>query len=81
MLSCFILVQLFATLWTVVCQVPLSIEFSRQEYISGFPCPPPGDCVNSGTESMSLTSAALAGGFFIASAIWEGFYPSSCKQW
>ena len=35
-------VPLFATLWTVVCQAPLSVEFSRQEYCSGLPCPPPG---------------------------------------
>ena len=34
-------VQLFETLWTVACQAPLSMEFSRQEYWSGLPCPPP----------------------------------------
>ena len=33
--------QLFATLWTVVCQAPLSMGFSRQESWSGLPCPPP----------------------------------------
>ena len=32
-------VQLFATLWTIVCQAPLSMGFSRQEYSSGLPCP------------------------------------------
>ena len=35
-------VQLFATWWTVVHQGPLSMGFSRQEYWSGFPSPPPG---------------------------------------
>ena len=35
-------VQLFATPWTVACQAPLSMEFSRQEYWSGLPCPSPG---------------------------------------
>ena len=40
MLSHFIHVRLFATPWTVACQVPLSMEFSRQEYWSGLPCPP-----------------------------------------
>ena len=30
------------TLWTVACQAPLSMGFSRQEYWSGLPCPPPG---------------------------------------
>ena len=39
-LSC---VQLFATPWTVACQVPLSMKFSRQEYWSGLPFPSPGD--------------------------------------
>ena len=28
---------------TVACQAPLSMVFSRQEYWSGLPCPPPGD--------------------------------------
>ena len=35
---------LFVTLWTVACQAPLSMMgLSRQEYWSGFPCPPPGE--------------------------------------
>ena len=42
-LSCFSQVQLFATLWTVVCQAPLSIGFLQQEYWSVLPCLPPGD--------------------------------------
>ena len=42
MLSRFSHVQLFVTLWTVAHQAPLSLEFSRQEHWSGFPCPPPG---------------------------------------
>ena len=43
MLSCFIHVQLFVTLWTEAHQPLLSMEFSRQEYWSGLPCSPPGD--------------------------------------
>ena len=39
----FSLVQLFDTPWTVACQAPLSMEFSRSEYWSGYPFPPPGD--------------------------------------
>ena len=35
-------VQLFATLWTVAYQAPLSMGFSRQEYWSGLPFPPAG---------------------------------------
>ena len=34
--------RLFATPWTVALQAPLSMGFSRQEYWSGVPCPPPG---------------------------------------
>ena len=34
-------VRLFATLWTVALQVPLSMGFSSQEYWSGLPFPTP----------------------------------------
>ena len=57
-----------ATLWTLAHQAPLSVEFSRQEYWSGLPCPLPGDLPNLGVEPVSLTSSALAGGFFTTSA-------------
>ena len=50
---CFNHVQLFVTLWTVDCQAPLSMEFSRQEYWSELPCPPLGDLPNPGIESRS----------------------------
>ena len=43
MLSPFSHVQLFVTLGTVACQAPVSLGFSRQEFWSGLPCPPPGD--------------------------------------
>ena len=39
-------VQIFATPWTVPHQTPLSMGFSRQEYWSGLPCPPPGALPN-----------------------------------
>ena len=42
-LSGFSLVQLFATLWTAALQASLSMGFSRQEYGSGLPSPPPED--------------------------------------
>ena len=42
-LSC---VRLFATPWTVTHQAPPSMGFSRQEYWSGWPFPPPGDLLN-----------------------------------
>ena len=53
-LSCLSCVQLFATLWTLVCQAPLSLGFSRQEYWSRLPCPPPGDLPDPGMEPASL---------------------------
>ena len=46
-------VQLFVTPWTVACQAPLSMGFSRQEYWSGLPFPSPGDLPNSGIEPRS----------------------------
>ena len=49
-------------------QVPLSMQFSRQEYWSGLPCHPPGDRPNPGIEHLSLTSPALAGGCSTTSA-------------
>ena len=45
--------------------------FSRQEYWSGLPFPTPGDLSNPGIEPTSLTSPALAGGFFTTSTTWE----------
>ena len=52
-LSRFSRVRLFATQWTVACQVPLSMEFSRQEYWSGWPFPSPGDLPDAGIEPRS----------------------------
>ena len=66
--GCFSHVQLFAMLWTVAHQAPLSMAFSRQEYWSGLPCPPPGDLPNPGIEPAFPMSPALAGGFFTTSA-------------
>ena len=42
-----------ATPWTVACQTPLSMGFSRQEYWSGLPFPSPGDLPNPGIEPES----------------------------
>ena len=47
--------------WTVACQAPLSMEFSRQEYESGETFPSPGYLPDPGIEPMS---PALAGVFF-----------------
>ena len=48
-----------------------SVEFSRQEYWSGVPFPTPGDLLDPGIESASLTPPALAGGFITTRATWE----------
>ena len=53
-----------ATLWNTAHQAPLSTGFSRQEYWSGLPFPPPGDLPHPGIEPTSLASPALAGRFF-----------------
>ena len=64
-------IQLFLALWTVAHQSSLPMEFPRQEYWSEVLFPPPGDFPDPGIEPMSLTSPALAGGFFSTSATWE----------
>ena len=46
------------TSWTVACQAPLSMGFSKQEYWSGLPCPSPGDLPNPGIEPRSPTLLA-----------------------
>ena len=55
--------QLSSTPWTRAHQAPLPMEFSKQEYWSGLPFPPPGDLPNPGIKAASL---ALAGRFFTA---------------
>ena len=70
-LSCFSRVWLPVILWTVVHQAPLSIEFSRQEYWSRWPFPPPADLPNPGMELESLMSPELAGGFLTTRTTWE----------
>ena len=58
-------VRLSAAPWAIAPKVPLSMEFSRQEYWSGLPFPSPGDCApDPGMEPTFLVSLALVGGFF-----------------
>ena len=63
-LSC---VPLFGTLQTVACQAPLSMEFSRQEYWSRLPFPPPEDLPDPGVNPASPAST----GRFFTTATWE----------
>ena len=53
--------RLLVTPWTVACQAPLSMGFSRQEYWSGLPFLSPRDLPDPGVEP---ASPAFAGGFF-----------------
>ena len=71
MLSSFGHVPLFVTLWTVACQVLLSMEFSRQEYWSGLPFAASADLPDPGIKPSSLMSPALASRFFATSSSWE----------
>ena len=54
-LSC---VQLFVTPWTLAYKAPPSMGFSKQEYWSGLPFPPPGDLPDPGIEPRSPTVQA-----------------------
>ena len=62
---------LFATPWTIACQAALSIEFSRQEYWSGYPYPSPGG--SSQPRDWTWVSH-IAGRFFTVWATKEAFY-------
>ena len=67
MLSC----VRFCDPWTVACQVPLSMELSRQEYWSGLPFPPPEYLPNPWIKLKSLVPPTLTGRFFAPRATWE----------
>ena len=64
-------VWLFATPWSVGCQAPLSMGFSRQEYWSGLPYPSLGDLPDPGIEPASRMFLALAEVFSTTRAAWE----------
>ena len=61
-------VWLFATPWTAAYQAPLSVEFSRQEYLSGLTFSPPKDLPDPGIKPVSPAAPALASRFFTT---WE----------
>ena len=65
-------VWVFATLWTVACQAPLSIGFPRQEYWSGLLFLTPGDLPHPGIKP---TSPALAGRFFTTQTPGKTLFP------
>ena len=59
MLSHFSCVWLFTILRTLIHQAPLPMGFSRQEYWSGLPCPPPGGLPDPGIEPRSPVACVL----------------------
>ena len=61
----------FATPWTVVHQFHLSMGFSKQEYWSGLPFPPPGDLPNPGIKPESSVAPALQADFFTTEPLWK----------
>ena len=61
MCACSVVSNSFATPWTIACQAPLSMGFSRQEYWRELPFPLPGDLPHPGIEPVS---SALTGSFF-----------------
>ena len=78
-LSCFSHVQLFVTPRTVAYQASLSMEFSRQEYWSELPCPPPGE--SSWTRDWNCVSwgSCTAGGFSTAEPLGKPLKPLSVQ--
>ena len=61
-LSRFSCVWLCVILWTVACQSSLSMGFSKREYWSGLPCPPPRNLPEPGIKPASLTSTCIGRG-------------------
>ena len=64
-------IHIFVAPYTVACQAPLPMEFSRQEYWNELPFYTPGDLPDPGIEPTSPVSPALADRFFTTSATWE----------
>ena len=73
------LLQSCPALFNPSCQGPLSMGFSRQEYWSGLPFPPPGDLLDPGIKPAPLMSPAWAGRFFATSTTWEA--PKGVQEW
>ena len=56
------------------------MEFSRQEYWSGWLWPPPGGPPDPGIEPTSLEPPALAGSFLTTSATWEALHYTNTRN-
>ena len=66
-------VRLFVTPWTVAHKAPLYMDFSRQEYWSGLPCPSPKDLPDPGIEPMFPTLQADSLPFELPRGTWNIF--------
>ena len=64
----------------VACQIPLPMEFSRQEYWSGLLFSPPGNLPDPGIEPKSFVSPALTGRFFTSGSTWEPLLKFHCSE-
>ena len=80
-LSCFSHVQLCVTLWTVAHQAPMSTGFSREEYWSGLPHPPPGDLSSPGIKSASLCLLHCQVGFLPLVLPGKPYFPITSLPW
>jgi len=72
-LNYFSLVRLFATLWTVTCQDPMTMGFSRQEYYRGLPCPSPEESSQPRDWTCVSSVSCIAGSFLIHWVTWEAW--------
>ena len=74
-------VQFIPTPWTVAHQAPLSMGFSRQEYSSGLPFPPPGNLPDLGIETQyycfSIHNLDHSPRLFFLSSFFPLFWPSA----
>ena len=68
------------TPWTIALHAPLSMGFSRQEYWSGLPFPPPEDPPNPGIEPVPPVSPAFAGRFFTTEPLGKPKESTSCDK-
>ena len=77
-------VQLFATLWTVTRQAPLSKGFFRQAYWTGFPCPPPEKSFWPRDRTRVSCTSCITGGFFTMEPLGKpqrnSVMPLLCRQ-
>ena len=68
----------------ITCQSPLSMGFSRQEYWSVLPFPPPGELPDPETKPVSTHVSCIAGGFFFflpLSHLGSPFFPRNSSYW